>query len=169
MFAYFGEMSRDLRFALRSLRRQPGLVAAATLSAGLGIGVCSVVFSIINFALLQPLPVAEPTRLMTISGAARSGASISRNAAHEIRKGRSWEGVAYYYPFARMALGTAGDIKPAEGSIVSGNYFDVARPRFVLGRGFDDGADDVPGARAKVVLGHRVWQERYGGEEAILG
>ena len=66
MASYFQDIFQDLRYAWRSLRGQPGLVLTATLSAGLGIGVCTVVFGIVNLALFQQLPVQEPDRLMAI-------------------------------------------------------------------------------------------------------
>jgi putative ABC transport system permease protein len=75
---------QDIRYAVRTLRRQPGLVASATLSTGLGIGVCTVVFGLVHLAMFQPLPAHEPGRLMAIAaqqeGPGAGGVSCSGNA-----------------------------------------------------------------------------------------
>jgi predicted permease len=170
MASYFQDISQDLRYAVRSLRRQPGLVLTATLSAGLGIGVCTVVFGIVNLALFQQLPVQEPERLMAIESHMEQGnALISRTEIRAISQAESWESIAFHLPYVPGALGPSGSVSPAWGSIVSANYFEVARPGFSLGQGFIPGEDDVAGARPKVVLSYTVWRERYGGDESLLG
>ncbi|MGC4056016.1 MAG: permease prefix domain 1-containing protein [Paludibaculum sp.] len=74
------QIYQDTVFALRTLRKQPGFAAAASLSAALGIGACSMIFGLANHALLRPLPVEEPARLMSIAGrnlrSGRAGGSI---------------------------------------------------------------------------------------------
>lgn len=171
MASYFQDVSQDLRYAWRSLRRQPGLVLTATLSAGLGIGVCTVVFGIVNLALFQQLPVEEPERLMAIESYSEQGENpfVSRTELRAIGEAGSWEGVAFSIPYVPGAVGPVGSVKPAWGSLVSSNYFDVAKPGFSLGQGFIDGEDDVKGAAPKVVLRHAIWRERYRGDESLLG
>lgn len=170
MTSYFQDISQDLRFALRSWRRQPGLVLTATLSAGLGIGVCTVVFGIVNLALFQRLPVQEPERLMAIESYSDHGENpfVSRAELRAIGDGGSWESIGYSIPYLPGALGPAGSVQPAWGALVSGNYFDVAKPRFALGEGFVDGEDDVAGATPKVVLNYTIWRERYNGDASLL-
>ncbi len=171
MASYFQDISQDLRYAWRSLRRQPGLVATATLSAALGIGVCTVVFGIVNLALFQQLPVQEPERLMAIESYSEQGENpfVSRSELRAIGDAGSWESIGFSIPYLPGALGPAGSVQPAWGALVSGNYFDVAKPGFALGQGFVDGEDDVRGATPKVVLSHAVWRERYRGDESLLG
>lgn len=171
MSSYFQDISQDVRYAWRSLRRQPGLVLTATLSAGLGIGACTVVFSIVNLALFQRLPVEEPERLMAIESHSTHGENpfVSRTELLAISEAGSWEGIAFSIPYVPGALGPIGSVEPAWGALVSGNYFDVAKPGFWLGQGFVDGEDDVKGAAPKVVLSHAVWRERYRGDESLLG
>jgi predicted permease len=170
--AFIETTFQDIRYALRNLRRQPGLVATATLSAALGIGVCTVVFGIVNLALFQQLPIQDPERLMSITAHGAHGMGQPMLSSLEVRAIRgtaSWESVAYGLPFIPGSLGPSGGVKPAWGALVSGNYFDVVKPSFSLGRGFVDGEDDVKGATPKVVLSHSVWSERYGSDESLLG
>src|SRR4051794_30557083 len=65
---YWRDFWQDTSYAIRNLRRQPGFAAVAILSAALGIGACATVFGIVNFALLRPLPVREPERLLMLTG-----------------------------------------------------------------------------------------------------
>lgn len=169
---FFRDIHHDVRFALRSLRRQPGLVVTASLSAALGIGVCTVVFGIVNLALFQQLPVQEPERLMAIEGRVANHTGLSTISRIEIRSllaTNSWESITHHLPFIAGSLGPSGNVKPAWGALVAGNYFDVVKPDFSLGQGFVDGEDDVEGAAPKVVLSHSVWRDRYGSDPSLLG
>ena len=69
----WAEFAQDVRYALRALKRNPGFTVVAVASAALGIGACTTVFSLANFALFRPLHVAEAERLMTITGMKRGG------------------------------------------------------------------------------------------------
>jgi macrolide transport system ATP-binding/permease protein len=157
---------------VRTLRRQPGLVASATLFAGLGIGVCTVVFGIVNLALFQPLPVHEPKRLLAIGSHSEQQTNnplVSLSELRAIEEAHSWEGVAGYVPVVPGEIGPSGGVKPAWGSIVSGNYGDIVKPTFSLGQGFVTGEDDIEGGAPKVILSHAIWLERYGADSALLG
>ena len=148
---------QDLRYAARNLRRNPGFAAVAILSAALGIGACSTVFAIVNFAVFRPLPVAEPDRLMTITGLKKGvpGGSMSYPELRDLGdRTRSWEGVAAFAPFLAAGVGSGEAAQRQWGFLVTANYFDVVKPAFAVGRGFVHGEDDVPGAPAKIVLAH---------------
>ena len=171
---YWWDLLQDLRYAARTLRTQPGFAAVGILSAALGIGACSTVFGIVNFAMLRPLPVEEPHRLMSITGIYRkegiAGHSLSYPEIQDVRRSaKNWQGVSAFFPFLPVGISSGGEPQRFWGFLVSANYFDVVRPGFVLGRGFVDGEDDVPGAPAKVVLTHALWQSRFGADPALLG
>jgi predicted permease len=163
---------QDLRYAVRSMRRAPGFAAIAVGSSALGIGACSVIFAIANFALFTPLPVDDPGRLMSLSEIApRTGAvnDFSYPDFQDVRGARSFAGIAAVRILVPASIGSDGDPQRQWGSLVSANYFDVVRPAFVAGRGFDSDRDDVPGAPPVVVLSHDVWRQRFGGDPNIVG
>lgn len=167
----WSEFWQDLRYGARNLKRSPGFATVAVLSAALGIGACSTVFSIVNFAVLRSLPVAEPDRLMTITGLKKGtpGGSMSYPEVRDIGdRTHSWEGIAAFAPFLPAGI-RSGEVQRQWGLLVTANYFDVVKPAFAVGRGFVRGEDDVPGAPAKIVLGHALWQSRFAADPAILG
>ena len=164
---------QDVRYAVRTMRRAPGFTAIAVGSSAIGIGACSVIFAIFNVAVFKPLPVAEPNRLMSLSEVDRrsgeAGNALSYLDFQDLRAARSFQGVAAVDARLPASIGLPGDPERLWGALVSANYFDIVRPTFTLGRGFDPSRDDTAGEPRAVVLGHRVWQSRFGGDRAILG
>ena len=167
------QTAQDIRYAVRMLRRTPGLAAITVGSSALGIGACTVIFAVINFALLTPLPVDEPDQLMSISEVNRrtgiAGSELSYLDFLDLRQARSFEGVAAVDPMVPASIGLSGDPQRHWGSLATANYFDVVRPAFALGRGFDSSRDDVRGAPPVVVLGHLLWQRSFGSDPHIVG
>ena len=169
---YASDFWQDLRYGARGLRRDPGFAAVAILSAALGIGACSTVFSIVNFALFRPLPVADPDRLMSITGFKKGspGGSMSYPEARDMAKGsKAWEGVAAFAPFIPAGLSEGQGARRYWAFMVTANYFDVVKPAFALGRGFAAVEDDIVGAPAKVVLSHALWQTAFRADPLIVG
>jgi predicted permease len=165
---YWSDFWQDVRHGARGLRREPGFTAVAVLSAALGIGACATVFSLVNFALFRPLPVAENDRLMALTGLKKGqpGGAMSYPEIRDIgTSARAWEGVAAFDPM--LAAGIGG--RRHWGFLVTSNYFDVVRPAFALGRGFIAGEDDRAGAPARVVLGHALWRTAFRSDPDILG
>jgi len=172
---YWSDFWRDLQYGARNLKRNPGFATVAILSAALGIGACSTVFSIVNAAIFRTLPVAEPDRLMAITAMRRStGAPGDTLAFAEIRDlrdhARSWQGVAAFAALLPAAiLPNGGEARRHWGFLVTANYFDVVRPAFAAGGGFVSETDDVPGAPPKIVLTHGLWLSRFGADPDIVG
>jgi len=168
------DLVQDLHYAVRTLRRQPGLAAIAVLSSALGIGACSTVFGIVNFAMFGTLPVAEPERLMSVTGIyykeGLAGASLSFPEIRDMREQtRSWENIAAFFPFLPAGFSDGGNPERYWGMLVTANYFDTVKPGFAAGSGFVAAEDDVVGATAKVVLSHALWRSRFGGDPQIVG
>ncbi|MDA0206726.1 MAG: ABC transporter permease [Acidobacteria bacterium] len=167
---------QDLRYAVRNVRRDPGFAAVAILSAALGIGACTTVFSIVNAAVLRPLPVDEPDRLMAISAAYPRrnaiGGSLAYTEVQALRElTQSWEGIAAYsaLPLSAGIRANSGEVRQHKGLLATANYFNVVRPAFIVGGGFIGKEDDIVGAPGKIVLTHRTWVSRFGADKSAVG
>ena len=164
---------QDVRYAVRTMRRTPGFTAIAVGSSALGVGACSVIFAILNFAVLQSLPVDEPRRLLSLSESNRdsgeAGNELSYPDFQDLKQARSFEGIAAFDPLVPASIGSEGDPQRNWGAIVTANYFGVVKPRFVVGRGFDASRDDTPGASRVVVLSHDLWHARFGSDPGVVG
>ena len=164
---------QDLRYAVRTMRRAPGFAAIAVGSSALGIGACTVIFSILNFALFKTLPVVDPARLMRLSELDRrtgeAGNELSYLDALDVRQARSFEGIAAYDPLLPASIGGHGEPERHWGAIATANYFAVVRPAFALGRGFDPRRDDTRGAPPVVVLSHQLWRRQFDADPGIVG
>ena len=165
----------DLRYGVRLMLRSPALSAVAVLSLALGIGANTTIFTVVNAVLLNPLPVEDASRLVSVfttdrrAGPFGAYAPISRPNFEDMRaKSDTFEGMIAA-GFAPMNLSGRGEPEQVFGQIVTGNYFDVLGTKMALGRGFRGAADEQPGADPVVVLAHGIWQRRYGGRQDIVG
>ena len=166
-------MLKDIRHGLRALARNPLFTLVAVLSLGLGIGVNSTIFSVFNGLLWRPLPVPDADRLVVGATRASDDAFYGGFAYPEVPDYAAagiFDGVAPY-TMAECALGLPGQDEASRiyGEAVGGTFFEVLRPRFILGRGFrpDEGAS--LGREPVVVLSHRLWQRRFAGDPAVVG
>ncbi len=163
---------RDLRSGFRLLARAPGLAIFAAVAIALGIGSTTTMFSI-SHGLMRELPFQEPDRLIYLfrDRVARNRLDISLNA-HEFQTWRdaqtTLEGLAGFDETDVDLAGAEDRPQRVAAAAVSADAFQTLRVGPVLGRGFLP-ADERPGAEPVVVLGHRLWQERFGGDPAIAG
>ena len=160
----------DIRFAIRSLARAPGLTAVAILTLALGIGANSAVFSLVDAVLIRPLPFAQPERLVVLYEM-REGYGRANVSAHEYvawrDRNRAFDGMAMYN-YRGLTLTGAGEPVQLKAQTVTANFFDVLGGRPIIGRTFRPG-EDQPGAAPVVLLGRSVWQTRFGADSAIVG
>ena len=170
---WLSDLAQDSVFAVRTVRKQPGFAAFAILSAALGIGSCSMLFGIANFALFRPLPVDHPSNLASISGKdlrrGKAGVSIAFPDFEDLRQARAFQGVTAFFQFMPATISSNGEPQRYWGSMVTANYFDVVRPAFAAGRGFDAAKDDKKGEAPVVVLSYQLWRSRFGSDGAIVG
>ena len=163
---------RDIRFALRGLRRSPGFTVVAVATLALGIGVNATIFSMVSAVLFRPLPVEEPGELVNVYGHTESAVdhgSISYPDYLDYRaQSETLEGVAAHVNFF-ASLSIDGSSELVVGEAVSDNYFQLLGVRPVLGRPFLPGETAAPGAGPVAVLGHTFWQTRFGGDPDVLG
>jgi putative ABC transport system permease protein len=164
------DLWQDLRYAARMLRKQPGFAAAAILTLALGIGANTAIFSVANAVLLRPLPFHESERLVLIH---QSSPKVAFRFVPFLNF-RDWQDQNQV--FAQMAasrgqnfnLTGGGEAERIVGTEVTHEYFAVFGAQPLLGRSFAPD-EDKPGAPLVVVLGHGLWQRRFGGDPNILG
>lgn len=165
---------REVRYALRTLRRSPAFLGIAVVMLALGIGGATAVFTVINGSLYRPLPgAAEPDRLITVERvqSARTNAEFSYPDYRDLRAGSSaLMGLAAYNGTSMSLEDPAGSAR-AWVSYVSDNFFTVLGVRPAAGRFFGAAATrgrDMEESE-QVVLGHELWQERFGASPDAIG
>lgn len=162
---------RDLAYAIRMLRKNPGFSTAAVLTLALGIGANTTIFSICNAVLLKPLPYAEPDRIVMLWEQQRSGSLGTVAPANFVdwrAQSRSFSEVAALNPFSSFILGDQDEPARLAGAAVSSNFFSLLGVRFELGRNFF-ASEDRPGWNHVAILSHRTWQRRFGARADIAG
>lgn len=163
---------QDFRFALRTLRRTPGVALAAIVTLALGIGATSAVYSVANGILWRPLPVPEADRLAVVYGHRDDGAGYVDFTWPDYRDLRAesrtvFDDLIAYTP-RPVSLGVAGSAERAWAELTSANYFDLLGSRPALGRGFLP-AEDSAGAAPVTVLSDALWRSRFQANPAVLG
>jgi predicted permease len=163
---------RDLRHAARTLRASPGLLALATLSLALGIGANVTVFAWARAVLLEPLPgVRDQGRLVKAlqTDPQQEFVSFSYPDYRDLRdRAKSISGLVALRQTA-ATLGAFGTSERAWVQMVSGNFFEVLGIGAALGRTLSPADDQVPEGHPVVVIGHALWQRRFGGDPGIVG
>jgi predicted permease len=175
-WSLLANLTRDLRFAGRLLRRSPGFTTLAIVSLALGIGANTVIFSAVSAVLLRPLPYAEPGRLITIRMAPAKAPTASTalpvplyTLLHD--RSRELEAVGGYDNLWSVNLGPGDRGEAAER--LNGHRASPALLRTFgvapeIGRLYTDDEDRF-GSRPTVLLSHEVWQRRFGGDPSIAG
>jgi putative ABC transport system permease protein len=162
----------DVRFGLRMLRKRPGHALFSVVALGLGIGLTTAAFSIVDGIALRGLPFPGADRLMLLGydNPARGLHHLPvdpHDFADWARRQRSFEGLAAY-EMGTDTLTVGGVAERLTGSAVSAGLLRLLRAEPVLGRGFQP-RDEVPGAAPVALLGWRIWQDRFGGDPGIVG
>lgn len=162
----------ELRFAFRQLRKDPGFTAVVTVVLALGIGATTAMFSMINSALLQPLPYPDAEQLVDVMESydgRKPNGSVSGGAFKDWHEhSESFANLAVSANMSRNLTGL-GQPERIDGLRVSSEYLAVLGLVPQLGRWFAP-EETAPGGNAKVVvLTHGFWQTRFGGDPAVLG
>ena len=163
---------RDLRFALHSLARTPGLACAVILTLALGIGANAAIFTLVRGVLLRPLVNRDEARLIYIRQSAPGiGAENDRFSVPEIQDLRaSVKSVSEFGDFSTIGFTMLGLGEPREvrAGVVGGSYFEVMGLRPVLGRLLDM-RDDGPNAAGAAVLTYRFWTTALHSDPSVIG
>jgi predicted permease len=164
----------DLRYAVRSLGRAPGLTAFVVVTIALGIGLAAGTFSMVDALIFRPYPVPHPGRIVTVSGTTRDSRfePFSYREYLDLRgHTRSYDGVVANLDMQAVAFAAEPGATPRVrgGLLVSGNYFRVLGVEPRIGRGFREDEDQIPGRDAVVVLGAAFWRREFAGDPSVVG
>jgi predicted permease len=161
---------QDIRYASRGLRKKPGFTMVAALTLALGIGANSAIFSVINAALLKPLPYPNPKQLILLFESLDGAPNVVSYANFA-----DWEHDSH--DFSAMSagrqntftLGSSGSVGPEriEGGIYTWALFKTLGVEPILGRTFGPD-DDRTGSPRVAVISYALWQERFGGSPDVL-
>lgn len=167
--------ARDVRVALRGLIKRPGFGAVVIGTLALGIGAVTAIFTVVNAALLRPLPFDEADRLVFLRGAylAEDGPRIRGASVPEAQdwqeRARSFEAMAMLDGVTVNVTGGDGPATRLVAEQVGPGYFETLRLSPRLGRAFTD-EEMTPGSSAAVMLlTHALWEARYGADPDIVG
>jgi len=164
---------RDLRFALRNLRKHPTFSTVAVLTIALGIGANTAIFSVVNGVLLRDLPYDQPEELVRIwSTNMERGVPLEFMSPPDIAdyqdQNRTFADIAAYSE-AELAMIDRDDAAiKVTGTWAGDNLFSVLGASALVGRTFLP-EDGEAGAPKVMVLGHNFWQNRFGGDPAVIG
>jgi len=171
---FIENLLQDTRYAIRSLRRTPGLTAFVVITLALGIGMTAATFSMVDGLIFRPYPVPHPRSVVTLVGTTHDSTfeDFSYREYLDIRdKTKSYDGVIANADMQAVGFSAEPGATPRikGGMLVSGNYFRVLGVEPRLGRGFREDEDQVPGRDAVVVLGPDFWKREFASDPSVLG
>jgi predicted permease len=161
----------DLRYALRTMRRNFGFTAIALAALALGIGANTAIFTVVDAVLLQPLPYPQPDRIMKLGRQFRTGIGYSNSIPKYMawRESDVFDAMALYdFGSLAMNIGSGNPPQTVKGLHVSRDYFKVFGVSPVAGRTFSQ-SEDLPNGPAAAVISYGVAQSRLGGTTEVLG
>jgi predicted permease len=187
-------LTQDLRYGLRMLAKRPGFAAVAVITLALGIGANTAIFSLVNAVMLRNLPVTDPGQLVLLADDPGESMSVNEPTPGEPVSIQSGQWTLFSYPLyldlrdqnrffggvcafqtpedtltVRMeGLGRGAAVDVAQGKLVSGNFFSVLGVHAALGRTLTPD-DDRPGAPPVAVVSFNYWQNKLGGNPAVVG
>jgi predicted permease len=176
MTDYWADVFRDLRFSLRTLRRNAGFTVIAILILTLAVGANIAVFSVVNTILLRPLPFPHPEQLVRIHQknpqAGDTGMTYSTDAMQAFQQqNQSFKQVTGYFAFSGpddVKLTGHGQPQPVTGMMVAGNFFSTLGVAPVLGRDFTV-EETLKNSQPVALLSYSFWRRQYAADTAIVG
>ncbi|HEX5707827.1 MAG TPA: ABC transporter permease, partial [Pyrinomonadaceae bacterium] len=168
-----GTLLQDVRYGVRVLLKRPAFTAVVVATLALGVGANTAIFSVVYGVLVRPMPYVGDERLVNIeSGSKRAGTDQYGG----VSPADFWDMQAESRSFEHLAAIRGGgfslsgvenpEMIPAAG--VSASFFTALRARPLMGRAFT-GEDEFTTAPEVVILSHRLWQRRFGGDPQIIG
>ena len=163
---------QDLRYACRTLLKNPGFAALTILCLALGVGVNSTIFSVVDTVAIRPLPFRDAHELVSLRTTHQAnGIDAGGVSFLDVRDWRerthSFSDIATFTGRS-LTLSDGDEPERFAGATVTWNMFPMLGVQPILGRQFRPD-EDTPGAPRVVLLSHGVWQRRYGGDKGIIG
>ena len=160
----------DLRYALRTLRKQPVFTLVAVLTLTLGIGANTAIFSLLYQVILRPLPFRDPGRLMFVWNTGKEGGKTNVSIPDFLDRLTQAPAIedATLFTSRSATLATSGRPEPVVSLLVTPSFFSTLGRGPMLGRGFT--ADEAtPGADRRAILTNALWRSRFGADPAVIG
>jgi len=170
-------ITQDVRYAIRQLRKSPGVTLVAVLTLALGIGANTTIFSVMNATLLKPLSFPNPDRLVLVwqtfgKGPDNYNIVSAPNYWDFERRNHVFSGMALFDSAGRgynlSANGSAREAEQVSGLRVSASFFGVLGVQPFLGRTFLP-EEEVRGKDHEVILSYGLWQRHYGADRTLIG
>lgn len=170
--SFMATLLQDLEYALRGLRRQPGVTLAAVLTLAVAIGANTAMFSLVDGILLRPFPFPEPERLVHVwdSNPSRGWNYFSVSPPNFIdyrEQNRGFDSMTSYYPSTRTLTGMS-EPERVRAIMVGPDYFQTFGIEPQIGRAFGP-TDNEPGSNHLAILSHTLWNRRFGGDPDVVG
>ncbi len=170
---FFGQgFMQDIRHSVRSLLKRPGFTAVTALTLGLGVGATTVIFSAVNTVLIRDLPYPDSDRIVAIRHVDRETGELGEgmSAANALDISENAEFLQYVGvadPFSQD-LQVDGRAESLQAWAVAEGFLEALGVQPIMGRSFAP-EEYLPDSEAVVLLGHRSWRARFGGDPAIVG
>jgi predicted permease len=166
---FFDNLARDLRLAVRMLRKSPGFTAIAVVTLAMAIGANAVVFGVLNALILHPLHVPQAESLYGIQHGNEDSSYQSYPDYLDLRdRNRSFDDIAAY-DAAQVGLDAGEDPSRVWIFLTSGNYFDVLRLQPFLGRFFHASDEHGPNSAPYIVLSYSYWHTHFQDDRGVVG
>src|SRR5215475_4801085 len=165
------DLTNDVRFGFRTLRKTPGFTAIAIITLALGIGANTAIFSVIENVLLRPLPYTNPESLVEIWNTYPGFEDVSLSSGDYFdfhRDAKSFSAMGAYGEISQgFNLTGVGEPERVQATIASSDLFPMLGIRSAIGRTFLPEEDKAGGASV-LLLSHRYWQRRFGADPSVL-
>jgi len=167
---WLDNLARDAKFALRQLNRHPGFALTAIFVLALGIGASIGIFAFVDAALIEPLPYANPTRLMMLNESEPGAPRWPLSWPDFL----DWQRMSHSFGSIDVVAGsgyllhTTSGAEPVRGMRVSGSFFQTLGVRPALGRNFNPGEDRIGGPNV-VLISYSAWLHRFGARRDTVG
>ena len=165
------DLTQDVRYALRTMRRNPGFAALAILTLALGVGATTIVYAIVDNMLLRRIPYDHIDRLVRVFETQpdqpdRLVSASYPNLQDWQARSRSFDAMGAYR--SRSLILLEGDAERVTAGTATQGFLEAAGATPVLGRGFTDD-DSAPGAHKVLMLSHGAWLRRFGSDPTVIG